>query len=287
MIRSTNRVYALTRPSLMDSLLPIVIDSPHSGTTYPPNSGIVAPEQALKTTWDAFIEELWDAAPSLGVPLLAAQFPRAYIDPNRAPNDIDDSLLDEPWPTPLSPSPACRRGMGLIRLNALPDVPMYAGRLSSREIRHRLDQYYLPYHGVLKARLDAAYARFGKVWHIDCHSMKSVGNAMNVDDGAARPDIVVSDRNGSSAAPEFTEWVAARFVSKGYRVQVSTPYQGGYIIANYGAPEHGRHSVQVEINRRVYMDEQAFEKTEGFDVLRRDIGAFLEELATYVTERLD
>ncbi|EJN02910.1 N-formylglutamate amidohydrolase [Herbaspirillum sp. YR522] len=287
MIKSINQVYALTRPGTAERHLPIVIDSPHSGTTYPFNTGIVAPPEALNTTWDAFVDELWSGAPGIGAPLLAARFPRAYIDPNRAPDDIDDTLLDEPWPTPLAPSAACKRGMGLIRLNALPGVPMYAGKLSTREIKGRLDQYYLPYHSVLKAQLDTAHERFGKVWHINCHSMKSVGNAMNVDNGAVRPDIVVSDRNGTSASSEFTEWVARCFDAKGYKVLINTPYQGGYIVTNYGAPQQGRHSVQVEIKRGTYMDEKTFEKNEGFDVLQRDINGFLQELAQYAAQRLE
>jgi N-formylglutamate deformylase len=287
MIKSINQVYALIRPGTAEQHAPIVVDSPHSGTIYPFNTGIVAPSQALKTTWDAFVDELWEGAPGVGAPLLAARFPRAYIDPNRSPADIDDTLLDEPWPSPLAPSAACKRGMGLIRLNALPGVPMYEGKLSAREIRHRLDQYYLPYHAVLKAQIDTAVERFGKVWHINCHSMKSVGNAMNVDNGAMRPDIVVSDRNGTSASSEFTEWVASSFDAKGYKVMINTPYQGGHIVTEYGDPHRGRHSVQIEIKRGIYMDEKAFEKNDGFADLQRDISRFLGELAAYAAGHVD
>ncbi|MFL9925621.1 N-formylglutamate amidohydrolase [Herbaspirillum lusitanum] len=286
MIKSINQVYSIIRPSLADTRLPIVIDSPHSGTDYPFNSGIIAPSEALRTTWDAFVDELWSIAPPLGAPLLSARFPRAYIDPNRAPEDIDQAMLDEPWPTPLTPSAACLRGMGLIRLNALPGVPMYAGKVSAAEVRYRLSQYYMPYHSALKTLLDDAHEKFGHVWHINCHSMKSVGNAMNVDSGVARPDIVISDRNGTSANPAFTEWAAAQFDALGYKVQINSPYQGGHIVHHYGMPTQHRHSVQIEIKRGVYMDERNAEKAEGFEQLQRDLETFVTALAGYAQQKM-
>ncbi len=287
MIKSINQVYSVIRPSIAETILPIVVDSPHSGTLYPFNSGIAAPVAALNSTWDAFVDELWAAAPGLGAPLLAARFPRAYIDPNRAPDDIDQSMLEQPWPEPLAPSEACLRGMGLIRRDALPDVPMYRNKLSLAELRYRLNQYYLPYHSVLQSLLDDSVDKFGAVWHINCHSMKSIGNAMNVDSGAARPDIVVSDCNGASANPAFTEWVAAQFDRLGYKVLINTPYQGGYIVEHYGMPQRRRHSVQVEIKRGIYMDERRCEKNEGFDKLQGDIDDVLRALAGYVRAQID
>ena len=286
MINTSNQVYTIGRPGVTETVLPIVVDSPHSGTLYPDNSGIVAPADALKSTWDAYVDELWRATPMVGGVLLAARFPRAYIDPNRAPDDIDEAMLAEPWPTPVAPSPACRRGMGLIRLNALPGVPMYNGKLPAAEVAHRLDAYYMHYHNVLETLLDDAVGKFGAVWHIDCHSMKSVGNAMNVDNGAARPDIVVSDRSGTSANPRFTAWVAAQFEQLGYRVSINTPYQGGYIVQRYGMPLSDRHSVQIEIRRDVYMDEKSCLRHDGFDRLQDNLGRFLQALAQYVAQEL-
>ena len=138
MMKSITGVLNLTTPSSQIPTIPVVIDSPHSGTEYPAKSGIIADTNSLRTTWDAFVDELWGSAPSIGAPLLAARFPRSYIDPNRAPDDIDAGLLDQPWPVPLNPSAACSRGMGLIRTSALPGVPMYKGKISIGEIQHRL-----------------------------------------------------------------------------------------------------------------------------------------------------
>lgn len=287
MIKSVNQVYALQRPGVGEAQLPLVVDSPHSGTLYPFNSGIVAPADALQTTWDAFVDELWDYAPSVGGALLSARFPRAYIDPNRAPDDIDQDMLMQPWPDAVTPSAACSRGMGLIRRHALPGIPMYPGKLDIEEVQHRLRHYYQSYHTVLQALLDESVQRFGRVWHINCHSMKSVGNAMNVDNGAERPDIVVSDRKGISASSALTEWIASEFDRRGYRVRINTPYQGGYIVQHYGAPTQGRHSIQIEIKRSVYMNEKRCEKHEGFDRLQHDLSSFLGSLAERLTQEMN
>lgn len=282
MIKLINNVYSLLRPTKGVMALPIVFDSPHSGTMYPINSGIVAPADALKSTWDAFVDELWGAAPDAGAALLAARFPRAYIDVNRHPADIDSELLDGPWPAPLEQSNAGKMGMGLIRRFALPNVPMYDGPLPVAEVTQRIRQYYEPYHEVLQSLMDQAHESFGSVWHIDCHSMKSVGNAMNVDAGNARPDMVVSDCDGTSCDPSFTEWVAGQLGKSGYKVSINSPYHGGHIVRQYGAPARGRHSVQIEINRSLYMNETTFEKHEGFEKLQRNLGVFVFELAEYV-----
>ncbi|MBP1313272.1 MULTISPECIES: N-formylglutamate amidohydrolase [Herbaspirillum] len=284
MIKSVNQVYALLRPGVSETQLPLVVDSPHSGTMYPFNSGIVAPAEVLQTTWDAYVDELWAGAPAVGAALLSARFPRAYIDPNRAPDDIDQEMLAQPWPHALTPSAACGRGMGLIRRHALPGIPMYQDKLSIEEVEHRLRHYYHPYHAVLKDLLDEAFQRFGRVWHINCHSMKSVGNAMNVDNGADRPDIVVSDRKGNSASSALTEWIAGEFDRRGYRVRINTPYQGGYIVQHYGVPTMRRHSIQIEIKRSVYMNEKRCEKHEGFDRLQHDLSSFLGSLAEHLRQ---
>lgn len=267
--------------------LPIVFDSPHSGTTMPDDFATIAPREALLTTWDAFVDELWSGVPARGGVLIGAHFPRAYIDPNRAVTDIDADLLDEPWPEPLAPQPYTRRGMGLIRRYALPDVPLYDRKLSLAEVRHRIESCYGPYRAALARAAEDAWARHGALWHVDCHSMKSCGNAMNVDAGQQRPGMVISDRCGTSADPAFTRWVAGHFAAAGYRVQVNEPYQGGDLLRAVSAPDHNRHSIQIELNRALYMDEATFTKHAGFDALKRDLDAFADALAAYVRGKLN
>lgn len=261
---------------------PIVVDSPHSGMAWPPDFSPTASRAAIQTTWDAFVDELWADAPSAGATLIAATFPRVYVDVNRAADDIDPELLADAWPAPLTPTDYTRRGMGLIRRNALPTVPMYDRLLRVDEVQHRIDAYYRPYRTELKAHLDALHAEFGTVWHIDCHSMKSRGNAMNIDNGSTRPDLVVSDRHGTTADPAETAWVAAWFGARGFSVQVNVPYQGGDLVRSTGAPSHGRHSVQIELNRALYMDEAAFARGPRFDEIRALCGDFIAALAARI-----
>jgi N-formylglutamate deformylase len=267
--------------------LPILFDSPHSGFTLPADFGTIAPREALLTSWDAFVDELWSGAPARGAVLIGANFARAYIDANRAITDIDAELLAGPWPEPLVPQPYTLRGMGLIRRYALPGVPLYDRKLAITEVQHRIDAYYRPYRAALAGAAQTAYERHGGLWHINCHSMKSRGNTMNVDPGAARPDIVVSDRCGTSSDPAFTQWIANHFAAAGYRVRINDPYQGGDLLRAVSDPARRCHSVQIELNRALYMDEAVFAKHTGFAPLKRDLDAFVDALAAYVSAQLE
>ncbi|WP_281718687.1 N-formylglutamate amidohydrolase [Pandoraea apista] len=277
----TQRDVCVVVPPSVPSL-PIVFDSPHSGFDMPHDFGTVAPREALLTGWDAFVDELWACVPRHGGTLIAANFPRAYIDANRAVTDIDAEMLDAPWPGPLAPEKYSARGMGLLRRYALPGMPMYDRKLTVAEVRHRIDAYYSPYRQALGVAAEAAYARHGALWHVDCHSMKSRGNAMNVDDGEPRPDMVVSDRLGTTSDPAFTQWVAETLREQGYRVQVNAPYQGGDLLTAVSDPGRRRSSLQIEINRALYMDETRFVKHAGFDTLGRNLETFTAALARWV-----
>lgn len=258
---------------------PILVDSPHSGLELPTDFGTIAPIDALRTTWDAFVDELWADAPVHGATLVDATFPRAYIDVNRREDDLDPALLAAPWPTPLAPTDYSRRGMGLIRRLALPAVPMYAQPLTVDAVQRRIAEYYRPYREALRARIDALRAAHGVVIYIDAHSMKSRGNEMNVDAGALRPDVVVSDRHGTTADARVRAFVAEQFRRQGYRVQVNDPYQGGDLVRSFGAPSAGVHAVQVEVNRACYMNETAFTKSDKFAALRAACAECLRALA--------
>lgn len=259
---------------------PLVFDSPHSWPHWPVDAPpTVCSAEALRTSCDAWVDEIWREAIGIGAPLLCAQFHRAYIDVNRARDDIDPSMLAEPWPGALNPSGKSRRGFGLIRRLALPDAPMYDRPLALADIEHRLRHCYDPYHAKLASLINAVHEQHGVVLHINCHSMKSVGNAMNDDVGQVRPDIVVSDLNGRCASPLLTQWIAATLGAMGYRVGVNDPYQGAELIRRHGVPSEGRHSVQIELNRALYMDEAAFVKTAGYSRLVGDLRLLVGELA--------
>lgn len=262
---------------------PLVFDSPHSWPLWPADTPTIASPEALRTSCDAWVDEIWATAIDGRAPLLAARFHRSYIDANRARDDIDPELLAQPWPGPLNPSDRSRRGFGLLRRLALPQVPVYEQPLALQDVRQRIERFYDPYHARLAELIDAAHARHGAVLHIDCHSMKSVGNAMNEDEGQPRPDIVVSDLDGRAAGMHVLQWMAATLSERGYRVQLNHPYRGEELIRRHGKPGQRRYSVQIELNRALYMDEQRFQRHAGCAQLVADlrvcVGRWQQEFA--------
>jgi N-formylglutamate deformylase len=259
--------------------VPVVYDSPHSGRYYPADFETTLARTDLRRAEDAYVDELLDGALAYGVPVLDATYPRSYIDLNRAATDIDPELLSEPWPTPLAPTEKSSRGLGLIRRLVVPGVPINARRLSPSEVQARIDKVYLPYHAALDELIESTRARFGMVWHLNWHSMKSKGNAMTPDgDVMRRVDAIVSDADGRTASPDVTRFVAYTLRGLGMRVAVNDPYKGGTIVRRIGAPARRIHSVQVELNRALYLDEQAVAKTTGLVALGRLIEVASREI---------
>ena len=261
------RVRRPTAPST-----PVVYDSPHSGRFYPPEFETKASRDELRRGEDAYVDELLDHAPSLGVAVLDATYARCYIDLNRGETDIDAALLSEPWPTALAPTEKSARGLGLLRRYVVPGVEVNAHLLSVSDVRDRIDRVYRPYHAALDRLIDETRVAYGRVWHLNWHSMKSVGNAMTPDGAVERRvDFVVSDVEGRSAAREVTDCVVSALRDLGYRVGVNDPYKGGEIVKRIGAPEAGVHSIQIEVNRALYLDESRVEKSMGFAPLGLDL----------------
>lgn len=262
--------------------LPLVFDSPHSGDTGAVEFGSALPMEILRRAEDSYVDELFADVTNHGATLIAAAFPRAFIDVNRAMDDIDPDLLDGDWPEPLNPSIRSERGIGLIRRLVGPGEVIYDRSLSVAEVMARLDDHYRPYHAHLQLTLAGLRRRFGRVFHVNCHSMKSVGNATTPDGPTARVDIVIGDRHGRSCRPDFTRCVAGAFSSRGYSVAVNDPYAGAHILERYGDPDGGTHSLQVEINRALYMDEETRGRHDGFHRLRADLGAIAADIAGFV-----
>ena len=262
--------------------LPIIFDSPHSGRFYPDDWRVKPPLAVLRRGEDAYVDELISDAPRAGVTVLLANYPRCYVDANREPDDLDCELLAEPWPGPLRPTGKTRKGLGLIRRYVTPGVEVHRDKLSVAEVRDRLDRVYWPYHRALGAGIARLRAAFGFAWHIDWHSMRAVGNGMTPDPGRRRADFVVGDLDGASAERALVSLIADTLRQLGYRVAVNDPYKGAAILRRHGAPAQGVHSVQIEINRALYLDEDAVEPNGGFDKLRRDIA----RLTARLTERL-
>ncbi|MBM3598084.1 MAG: N-formylglutamate amidohydrolase [Alphaproteobacteria bacterium] len=266
--------------------LPLVFDSPHSGTVYPDDFRFTAPDYVVRTAEDTHVDELYGTAPHHGATLIGALFPRAYIDANRDLADLDATLIDGDWPEPLSPGEKTRFGLGLIWRLAKPDTPMYDRKLSVAEVQQRIERYWRPYHATLDQALDLLHARFGQVWHINCHSMKSIGNKMAPDAGKKRPDFVLGDRDGTSCGGEFTAVVAEALKAMGYSVAINDPYKGVELVRKHGRPGERRHSLQIELNRARYMSERTQEKSEGFDRMATDLARLVEVVADFVRGRI-
>ena len=265
--------------------VPVVFDSPHSGRFYPDDFSSVVSRKLLREYEDRFVDLLLEEAASHGITMISAHFPRAYIDPNRAPDDLDQEMLETVWPDPLSPTRHSRQGTGLIFRRMHDASLIYERHLTLEEVRRRLDGCWRPYHAALEAALAEARLHGGAVWHVNWHSMRPVGDAMTPDPGASRADFVLGDLEGTSCEPAFTAFVAERLEAMGYSVAVNHPYQGAHIVERYGQPEEGRHSLQIEINRGLYMDLATLEKIDRFDEIRRDVGRLAGELSEWAMLR--
>jgi len=267
--------------------IPLVLDSPHSGTAYPDDFDHLPPRDIVRQAEDTHVEALYAAAPAIGATLIEALFPRAYIDPNRHRSDIDAELLADAWTEPITPSRKTELGIGLVWRLAHGGVPMYARKLAAAEVRRRITDFYDPYHACVSAALDRRHAAFGVVWHINCHSMPAVGDVMSEDPGRARADFVLGDRDGSTCAPEFTAFVARTLTGLGYDVAINDPYKGVELVRMHGRPAEQRHSLQVEINRRLYMDESTLARHSGFATLQSNLQRLLQSLRQFVIDRAE
>lgn len=279
--RETLQEMTVRRHDPAATAAPVVFDSPHSGTVYPPDFRPAVPLQLLRGGEDRFVDELVADAPRHGAVLIEARFARTYIDPNRTLVDLDTDLLDAPWPGPVSPSEHTERGVGLIFRAIGDEVAIYDRRLSVAEVQRRIDLCWRPYHEALDAALEEAYRRWVAVWHVNCHSMTAIGNALSPDPGRKRPDFVLGDRDGTSCEPAFTAFVGETLEEMGYSVAVNDPYQGAELVLRHGRPAQRRHSLQIEINRGLYMDPDTLERTTGFPALRASLDRLAARICDY------
>ncbi len=263
--------------------IPLVLDSPHSGHAFPDDFGATVSEAELREGEDCYVDELYAGAPEIGAPLLAALWPRTYLDPNRHAGDVDLELIEGAWPGEYRPSGKAKVGKALIWRTLEDGRPIYARKLAPQAISRRIERFHAPYHFAIQKLLQETHARFGKVYHINCHSMRSVAGRQSEDrEGSVRADFVLGDRDGTSCDPAFTEFVRAVLASKGYHVKVNDPYKGVELVRAYSNPGAGRHSLQIEISKRLYMDESTLQRNQGFQALRSSLAELLKEIAIYI-----
>ena len=262
---------------------PLVLDSPHSGTVYPEDFRPVCELATLRRAEDTHVEKLYAFASDMGAAWIEAHFPRSYLDANRDMTEVDTTMLDGPWTDPVSTDPRVlskvRLGKGLIWKLTDEGLPIYDRPLTVAEVRQRIDQCWRPYHAAVAQAIDEAHARHGYSIHINCHSMPAIAGSHATDfPGLAHADFVIGDRDGSTADPALSHRLCEHLRACGYSVDYNHPYKGVELVRRHGDPAANRHSIQVEINRRLYMNEETLEPHAGFAPLQAHLRRLVQEL---------
>ncbi len=262
--------------------IPVVFDSPHSGTHYPDDFGFVVAHSTLRMAEDTHVEKLYVSAPASGATLIAANFPRSYIDCNRSLLDIDQALLSEAWPGPINTSKKTEKGIGLVWRKLDTGEDIYDRKLTVAEVQARIAGCYSPYHKAVRDAINNTHKHYGAVWHINCHSMPAVsGLVAEEGPGKPRAEFVLGDRDGTTCSPEFTAFVALTLRGFGYEVKVNDPYKGVELVRAYSDPAEHKHSLQIEVNRKLYMNEKTREPNENFANLQNDITRLITAVGKY------
>ena len=269
----------------------LVLDSPHSGVSYPDDFGFSCELATLRCAEDTHVEKLYDFAPSLDVAWIEARFPRSYLDANRDTTEIDVAMFDAPWPHPVATDARLlakvRLGKGLIWRSTDEGVPIYARQLTVAEVQARIARCWQPYHAAVQQAIDAAHARHGYSLHINCHSMPALASSHATDfPGEAHADFVVGNRDDTTSSPALGEWFCAQLRAMGYGVSYNHPYKGVELVRRHSDPARQRHSIQLEINRRLYMDEATLQLHAGFNPLRANLRQLVESLLCVDPRRL-
>ncbi len=264
--------------------IPLVVASPHSGRAYAPaflQAARLDPLD-LRRSEDSFVEELFESAPRHGAPLLCAQFPRAFCDPNREAWELDPAMFADPLPAWVNTtSPRVGAGLGTIARVVTSGEAIYRDKLRWAEAQERVRTCWQPYHDALDGLIQSTRDRFGRCLLLDCHSMPAGAGRL------AGPDFVLGDVHGTACAPRLTGLVEQFLTAHGYDVRRNDPYAGGYVTRHYGRPREGVHALQIEIARRLYMDEAALRKASGFDGLQTKLDALLGEVAIHCAALLE
>jgi N-formylglutamate deformylase len=266
---------------------PLVLDSPHSGTDYPPDFGYVCEFAALRRAEDTHVEKLYSFVPALGVAWVEAHFPRSYLDANRNVTEIDLSMLSGAWPDDLGEQDSAvqsklRLGKGLIWRMTDDGLPLYSRQLSVAEVQARIANCWQPYHAAVGSAIDAAHARHDYSIHINCHSMPAISSSHATDfPGLVHADFVIGNRDNTTSSESLVLFIQEQLVQHGYSVAINHPYKGVELVRRYGKPEQQRHSVQLEINRKLYMDESTLAMHAGFDALKGHLQSLVKQLLAY------
>jgi len=250
-------------------MTPIVVASPHSGRHYPPGflRATTLDERGIRSSEDAFMDMLVAEAPRLGAPLLAAEYPRAYLDLNRSPEELDPAVVEGVGRR--MQTPRISSGLGVIPRVVANGRAIYRGKLTRAEADARIAQLWQPYHGALNDVMSEAQARFGQAVLLDFHSMPHEALDSVARPGQRRPEVVLGDRFGASASSDIVDALEAAFYGAGLVVSRNAPFAGAFITQHYGRPSRGRHAVQIEIDRSLYMNERLVRPSAEFESVKR------------------
>ncbi|MEO8101706.1 MAG: N-formylglutamate amidohydrolase [Betaproteobacteria bacterium] len=281
-------VLTVTRPCTGHNMeVPVIFDSPHSGTVYPADFDTVVPRLVLRRAEDTHVDALYSAAPDRGATLIAANFPRSYIDPNRSLLDIDAELLADTWPGPINASRKTEKGIGLVWRLLDTGEAIYTRKLAVAEVQGRIGRCYAPYHKAVRDAINSAHSHYGAVWHINCHSMPATSSVISEEGpGVARADFVLGDRDGATCSPDFTNFVALTLRDLGYDVRINDPYKGVELVRAFSDPAARKHSLQIEVNRKLYMNEDSRERNDGFERLKENLTHLIDAIGHFAREHL-
>lgn len=259
-----------------------VFNSPHSGRDYP--NDLVRrsrlTHEGLRASEDVLVDELFAAAPGHGAPLLAATVPRAWLDLNRAPGELDPALIRGVRLREANLNQRVAAGLGVIPRVVAEGAEIYRSRISLAEAEARIESIHAPYHAQLEALLLRARESFGTAMLFDCHSMPSEALRAAPRIGGRCPDVVLGDRFGAAAARSLMAFTQRAFEREGFVVARNAPFAGGYITQRYGRPGLGLHAVQIELDRGLYLDQRKLEPLPSFPEVSERISRVVAELAT-------
>ena len=269
--------FHLARPERLTS--PVVFASPHSGRDYPWSflRRTVLDEHVIRTSEDAYVDRLFECAPQFGAPFLKAGAPRAFVDLNRSADELDPALIEGARKPGHNPRVAS--GLGVIPRVVAGGRNIYRGKLTLAEAEGRIDRYWRPYHAELQALLTEAQEQFGEAILVDCHSMPHEALEPIARAGARRPEVVIGDRFGASAGEAVVDRIETAFRNAGLVVVRNAPFAGAYVAQHYGRPTRRQHAVQVEIDRTIYMNEQAIRPNSNFQAFRKLLRGVVAEIA--------
>jgi N-formylglutamate amidohydrolase len=268
--------YHLALPLRRDTS--VIFSSPHSGRSYTPEFLELTQldGKSIRSSEDAYVDLLMEKATSFGAPLITAQTPRAFIDLNRAVDELDPSVIE--GISRGMHNPRVSSGLGVIPRVVANGRAIYRGKITQHDAQARIARFWHPYHAALRSLIEESHNSFGEAILIDCHSMPHEAIEAHARPGQPKPEVVLGDRFGAAAGRDVMDRVEAAFAGAGLRVVRNAPFAGAYITQAYGRPQQSQHVVQIEIDRALYLDERHVEPGPDFAAFRSLMAGVIAEI---------